>query len=80
MEENTRTHYKGTKEECIAYNNYVNEQKGYIPPNLNWANVKEIEGNFYVIKHPSYDIEELELNFDLELSELPKIIEENDIL
>jgi hypothetical protein len=72
MEENTRTHYKGTKEECIAYNNYVNEQKGYTPPNLNWANVIEIDNIFYIIKHPSYDIEELELDFNLELCELPK--------
>ena len=66
-------YYKGTKQQCLSYNNTVNEQQGFKPPVLNWANVREIDSNFYIIKHPLHESQEMEL------TELPKIVNEDDI-
>lgn len=40
--------YKGTKQECEAYNNLVSEAKGYKGTTLKWSNIIEIEGVFYI--------------------------------
>jgi hypothetical protein len=63
-------YYKGTQQECQAYDNLVSAGENY-PFNDNWANPIEIEGSWYILKHEKY-------NSDLEVvNELPEIKQDN---
>jgi hypothetical protein len=60
-------YYKGTQQECLAYDKKVTAAKKYQGVTKNWANPIEIEGSWYILKHEKY-------SSDLELvSELPEI-------
>lgn len=60
--------YKGTKQQCLDYDTHVSKSENYRKGG-NWANTEEINGDFYILKHPDYE-SEMQL-----VSELPK----NDI-
>ncbi len=57
-------YYKGTYEQCKAYDNQVTQEENYVQ-NDNWANPIDREGNWYILKH-----EEYECNLEL-VDELP---------
>ena len=57
-------YYKGTYEQCKAYDNQVTQEENYVH-NDNWANPIDREGNWYILKH-----EEYECNLEL-VDELP---------
>ena len=62
-------YYKGTNTECEAYNLEIyngTESMKQDPFTTSYASIKEIEGQFYILKH-----EDFESNMD-EVSELPK--------
>jgi hypothetical protein len=61
---------KATKKQCEAYNAEVTQVENYQGTTSQWANVKEIEGSFYIAKHPNYSTE-LEI-----VNELPVVNEE----
>lgn len=48
---------KGTKEQCEAYNAEVTQGENYQGITSQWAKVQEIEGSFYIAKHPNYSNE-----------------------
>ena len=62
-------YYKGTKTECEVYNLEVYNGTASMkqdPFTTSYASIKEIEGQFYILKH-----EDFSSNMD-EVSELPK--------
>jgi len=48
--------YNGTEQQCLDYDAHVTEKEGYKKGD-NWADVFEIEGGFYVLKHEKYNAE-----------------------
>ena len=50
-----KEYYKGTQEECDAYNAYVAECEGYHDTTTAWADTYCIEEVCYIIKHESYE-------------------------
>lgn len=46
--------YKGTKEQCQGYDQMVCLKDGISKPN-NWYNAIEIDGDFYILKHPKHE-------------------------
>ena len=65
-------YYKGTKRQCQYYNRKVyngTESMKQDTFTTSYASIKEIEGQFYILKH-----EDFESNMD-EVSELPKSTE-----
>jgi hypothetical protein len=52
-------YYKGTKQECEKYNLFVIEKENYSGETTNWASIQEIDGTFYILKHPNYDADYL---------------------
>ena len=66
-------YYKGTEQECLAYDQTVTDAEKYPIEGDNWANPIEIDGSWYILKHDKYST-------DLELvNELPQApIEIND--
>ena len=61
-------YYKGTNTECEAYNRKVyngTESMKQDPFTTSYASIKEIEGQFYILKHKDF-----ESNMQ-EVSELP---------
>ena len=69
-------YYKGTKTECEAYNLKVyngTESIKQDPFTTSYASIKEIEGQFYILKHKDFDsnMEEVnELPIDLTNTEI----------
>ena len=62
-------YYKGTNTECEAYNRKVyngTESMKQDPFTTSYASIKEIEGQFYILKHKDF-----ESNMD-EVSQPPK--------
>ena len=62
-------YYKGTKQECAAYNIEVYNGTSSMkqdPFTTSYASIQEIEGEFYIFKHEDFDS-----NMQ-EVSELPK--------
>ena len=62
-------YYKGTKAQCKAYNLKVyngTENMKQDPFTTSYASIKEIEGQFYILKHKDF-----ESNMD-EVSQVPK--------
>ena len=58
-------YYKGTQQECLAYDQDVIANENYYQ-NDNWANPVEIDGSWYILKHEKYEA-------DMELvNELPE--------
>lgn len=45
---------KATQQECESYNDTVTQGEGYNGTTTRWAEVIEIEGEFYVAEHPEY--------------------------
>jgi hypothetical protein len=58
-------YYKGTKTECEAYNlevyNGTDSMKAD-PFTTSYASIKEIEGNFYILKHKDFNNNMQEVN------------------
>ena len=48
---------KATKKQCEAYNEEVKQGENYQSTTSQWAKVIEIQGNFYIAKHPKYSTE-----------------------
>ena len=51
-------YYKGTKTECKAYNlevYNVTESMKQDPFTTSYASIKEIEGQFYILKHKDFE-------------------------
>ena len=59
---------KGTKEECEAYNDKVTKGQNYKCTTLKFDEIREINGDFYITKHPDYSTNSKVVN------ELPKIV------
>ena len=47
--------YKGNKQRCEDYNAIVSFAQDYKGSTARWANIEEIEGSFYILKHPYFD-------------------------
>lgn len=62
-------YYKGTIEQCEAYNSNVVSVEKYKGITNKWSDVMEIEGNYYVAKHSDFE-SEME-----EVDKLPQIEE-----
>ena len=60
-------YYKGTYQECKAYDQKVTKAKNYKGVTKNWANPVEIKGSWYIFKHEDYEAE-MEL-----VEELPQV-------
>lgn len=50
-------YYKGTKEQCEAYNLEVSQGENYQGSTTKWAELQEIEGGFYILKNDKYNSE-----------------------
>lgn len=48
---------KATKKQCEDYNAKVMQGEKYEGTTSQWAEVQEIEGSFYIAKHPNYSTE-----------------------
>ena len=58
-------YYKGTKTECEAYNLKVyngTESIKQDPFTTSYASIKEIEGQFYILKHKDFNSNMQEVN------------------
>jgi len=58
-------YYKGTKTECEAYNLKVyngTESIKQDPFTTSYASIKEIEGQFYILKHKDFESNMQEVN------------------
>lgn len=55
-------HYTGTQKQCEDYNNLVNKSQNYAGTTTKWSEVIEIEGQFFIAKHPLYWSEMDEVN------------------
>jgi len=58
-------YYKGTNTECEAYNRKVyngTESMKQDPFTTSYASIKEIEGQFYILKHKDFDSNMQEVN------------------
>ena len=47
-------YYKGTKQECDAYNSEVTQGEGYQGTTTKWAEPVQIGNDYYIPKHPDY--------------------------
>lgn len=57
-------YYKGTKEQCDIYNDFVS-QEIFLTNGDKWATVQETNDGYWVIfKHPSFNSEVLEATED----------------
>lgn len=48
-------YYTGTKEQCEEYLSTVNSSQNYQGVTSTWSEVLEIDGKFYIMKHPNHD-------------------------
>ena len=65
-------YFKGTKKQCIAYNDKVSKSEKYKGVTCQFDVVIEINNFFYITKHPNY-------SSDMEIvNELPE--NENDLI
>ena len=58
-------YYKGTKPECEAYNLEVYEGVSSMkldPFTISYASIREIEGQFYILKHKDFESNMQEVN------------------
>ena len=58
-------YYKGTKQECAAYNIEVYNGTSSMkqdPFTTSYASIQQIENNFYILKHKDYDSNMQEVN------------------
>ena len=65
---------KATKEKCEAYNKEVTQGENYQGTTSNFDEVREIKGDFYISKHPSYSTNLKVVN------ELPKIADDQYLI
>jgi len=63
--------YKGTLQECTDYNNIVKQGEGYSGITTAWANVIQINTDYYIIEHPKYNSQ---MQLVPKLPELPNVI------
>lgn len=54
-------YYKGPLKNCEDYNSLICDQEGYSGTTTRWADIKSIDGAFYILKHPKYPNDELEV-------------------
>lgn len=47
-------YYKGNLKRCEDYNAIVSYNEEFKDVTSGWSDITEIEGSFYIIKHPDY--------------------------
>lgn len=47
-------YFKGTREECEAYNSHVASLENYTDSTDKWAEIIEVDGSFYIKAHPKH--------------------------
>ena len=47
-------YYKGTQAECDTYNAFVTSGQNYIGTTTQWAEPREVEGFWYIVKNNDY--------------------------